>query len=330
MTAQNMKTMAEGPNTGNRSWASAPFSHRRQISLRAFELYDCPDEHTSQPQIPIRRVDLWSMHNYTSSTLQAYFEKQCTSTSRRKVPSLSRQVRHPYDGLSDKAAKAESTTHSNPESDLFLFHCCAIKSTPKLIQSFVRRGPSIQFARPNGYFSRTPAVYWTNSLDFAFAWGVFRATGKWRNPRPDEHFECIIFVSKVNLAETQTPNGMYLINVPECAEMEQKLVDWCHGNMMAYTDPTLTSDRARLPPPLSTKADWSIIGSRIPRHTMDGMKNQEVNPQELPALGQMDLESTWMYAACDEASSVALAKGGIEILHVVSSPRESNVGRLKL
>jgi hypothetical protein len=43
------------------------------------------------------------------------------------------------------------------------------------------------------------------------------------------------------------------------------------------------------------------------------MKYQDAQPQNLPALGHMDLESTWMYAACDEASSVTLAKGGLEV-----------------
>jgi hypothetical protein len=44
-------------------------------------------------------------------------------------------------------------------------------------------------------------------------------------PRRDEHFECIIYVSKINLSELSTPNGMYLMAVPECAEREKMLVD---------------------------------------------------------------------------------------------------------
>ncbi|KAJ5774085.1 hypothetical protein N7457_008981 [Penicillium paradoxum] len=65
------------------------------------------------------------------------------------------------------------------------------------------------------------------------------------------------------------------------------------------------------------------------QHTMDGMKDQDAEPQDLPALGHMDLESTWMYAACDEASSVALAKGGLEILHVISGTAEPHAGSAK-
>jgi hypothetical protein len=49
------------------------------------------------------------------------------------------------------------------------------------------------------------------------------------------------------------------------------------------------------------------------QHTIDGMKEQDAMPQDLPALGHMDPESMWIYAACDEASSVALAKGGLEV-----------------
>ena len=46
---------------------------------------------------------------------------------------------------------------------------------------------------------------------------------------------------------------------------------------------------------------------------MDGVKKQGFHQQHFPALGYMALESTWIYAACDEASSSMLAKGGIEV-----------------
>ena len=34
---------------------------------------------------------------------------------------------------------------------------------------------------------------------------------------------------------------------------------------------------------------------------------------EMPALGRTDVESIWMYAACDEFSSRAIAEAGLEV-----------------
>jgi hypothetical protein len=189
------------------------------ISIEAVELSNGTDELIDQPKVPVRRVDLWSTHNCITPTLQPYFQKQCigTDTSSSLASTPKQQL--------ESIPEAGSTIHPIPGEKLYLFHCCAKKATPALLQSFVGRGPSIRFARPNGYFSRTPAVYWTNSLDFAFAWGVFTATGKWTIPRQDDHFECIIYVSKVNLSEVSTPNGMYLMSLPECAEREKILVN---------------------------------------------------------------------------------------------------------
>jgi hypothetical protein len=217
MTSQ--ETVAQIPDIGHRWWLPGPPPSRGLISIEAVELSNRTDELIDLPQVPVRQVDLWSTHNCITPTLQPYFEKQCTVTdnSRSLVPSPKRKF--------ESILGAGSTIQPIPGEKLYLFHCCANKATTALLQSFVRRGPSIRFARSNGYFSRTPAVYWTNSLDFAFAWGVFTATGKWTTPRRDEHFECIIYVSKVNLWETPTLNGMYLMAVPGCAERENMLVN---------------------------------------------------------------------------------------------------------
>jgi len=72
----------------------------------------------------------------------------------------------------------------------------------------------------------------------------------------------------------------------------------------------------RVAPPHSGEADWSLIGSRIPKHTMDTLSQADLG--EMPALGKTDVESIWMYAACDEFSSRAIAEAGVEILHIVS------------
>jgi len=285
-----MSSTQTSPRNTNRDrwWLPGPPPSRRKVSIEAAEqLYQ--GDGRAELQVPIRQVDLWSTENRTSPTLRGYFEDKCPNWS------------NPYCQKSKGPSQRE----------IFLFHSCADSVSPALLQSFSMRGPSIHFARPHGYFSNLPAVYWTNSLDFAFAWAFFTAKGRWASPGRDENFECIVHVSKVDLFSTPAPSGVYMISPPSSLDEEQLLVEWCHTNMTAY------SGSKRVPPPLSTQADWSIIGSRIPKHTIDGMN--QVTLQELPALGRIKLESTWMYAACDEVSSAALSEAAVEILHIVSN-----------
>lgn len=221
MTTQSLTVKCT--DAGDRSQLPEPSLRREQGSPDANEQLNCSAEPLDQPQVPVRLVDLWSRHNCTTPTLKAYFENQCTSTSNpssRLLPSI-----RELNSISKATTEPGSSTYPIPNNELFLFHCCAKKATSTLIQSFVQKGPSIEFARPNGYFSRSRAVYWTNSLDFAFAWGVFRATGKWQSPRRDDHFECTIYVSKVDLTNIPTQNGIYMVAVPECTEKEQRLVE---------------------------------------------------------------------------------------------------------
>jgi hypothetical protein len=220
-------TIARTPDTADRWWLPGPPPRRRQIAIETIDLSAFPDELSGRPPVPIRQVDLWSTHNRTG-TLQAYFESQCPFTGRGNSNSnslIGPLLSHGPESKPNAGPRSFSPNSAASEMDLYLFHCCANEVTPALLQSFARRGPSIRFARRNGYFSRTPAVYWTNSLPFAFAWGVFTATGEWTAPRPSERFECIVHVAKVNLAQIQTPHGTYLMDPPSCTEMEQKLVE---------------------------------------------------------------------------------------------------------
>lgn len=75
MTSQNT---AKVPDTG-RWWLPGPPPYRRQVSIESVELSGCADELAGQP-VAIRRVDLWSMHNRTTPTMQDYFERQCKVT----------------------------------------------------------------------------------------------------------------------------------------------------------------------------------------------------------------------------------------------------------
>ena len=184
-------------NADTRHWLPGPPPRRRIKELRPPENIPCVDRHLA---VPVRKVDLWSFKNRTSTTLAPYFD------ARTGVTSLDNGM-----GTTER----------------FLFHGCASEINPALLQSFSRYGPSIYFSRPQSYFSRKPAVYWTESLDFAFAWCVFSETGRWE---PDlspgkTPFECLIYVSKVEQTILHDESHCYAIPTPSNGEEEQRLVE---------------------------------------------------------------------------------------------------------
>ncbi|OCL06211.1 hypothetical protein AOQ84DRAFT_378813 [Glonium stellatum] len=183
--------------------------------------------------IPLRTVDPWS-------------------TAGRKNPALREYFGQDDRNVEGRAKKDSQTT--------LLFHSCANDISPSLLQSFSKRGPSIRFARPKSYFSRRPAVYWTDSLDFAVAWGIFTETGRWVSDIWNEliSIECLVYVSKVDLSSIPAPFGVHIIPSPRTPEGEKQLDEWCNAN---NNDGDAGS---RIPPPNSDKSDWSLIGSRIP------------------------------------------------------------------
>lgn len=119
---------------------------------------------------------------------------------------------------------------TKPTNERFLFHGCSTAASPALLQSFAKMGPSIYFSRPKSYLSRGPAVYWTDSFEFALAWCVFTKTGKWmaNEPYQSRDFECLIYVSKVNINDLSSRFDTHLINTPSSIEEEQNLVDVCY------------------------------------------------------------------------------------------------------
>ncbi|KAH6995868.1 hypothetical protein BKA56DRAFT_570156 [Ilyonectria sp. MPI-CAGE-AT-0026] len=221
-----------------------------------------------------------------------------------RVPWVERSsVLAPYLDRSDKPGSAEETPVSGPK---YLFHGCGNVLGPRVIQSFARRGPSIRFSRSQSYFSADQAVYWSNSVEFAIAWSFFSETGSWNlndfdGKRP---FRCLIFVSRLDLAEPSFEGGLYLIPRPQSPEEEAELGDWCDANR------TKMAQTRRIPPPKSQKADWGVIGSRIPKDTMRALR---------PLYNRTD--KTWLFAACNEASSRTIAGAGVEILHITLQPR---------
>lgn len=106
-----------------------------------------------------------------------------------------------------------------------LFHGCGTAICSEVLGSFSKMGPSMRFARPRSYFSKTPAVYWTSSIRFAIAWCVFTKTGKWpsSNQQPDPS-ESIIVVARANLKALEESKASCMIRGPTTIEEEEELV----------------------------------------------------------------------------------------------------------
>lgn len=179
-----------------RYWLPGPPPRRRMKELDTVQESGAEYGQCFLVQVPIRRTDLWSYDNRHSDTLTAYFQE-------RK-------------NLEARALSAD---------ELYLFHGCASETSPALLESFSRYGPSIHFSRQQSYFSRSPAVYWTDSLDFAFAWCIFSETGSW-TPKitPEASFQCLIYVSKVKRAVLDDVTRCYTIPDPKSEKEEEDLV----------------------------------------------------------------------------------------------------------
>jgi len=89
-----------------------------------------------------------------------------------------------------------------------LFHCCATKIDEKTIHSFSKMGPSIKFSRRKSYFLRQPAVYWTDSIEFALAWCILVKTDEWRTDCPPSGtaFDFVIYIAELNI--TSLPGSL--------------------------------------------------------------------------------------------------------------------------
>lgn len=100
------------------------------------------------------------------------------------------------------------------DEEQYIFHACGNEVSHALLESFSRRGPSIRFAREGCYFSTRPAVYWTNSLNFALAWALYTETGQWclSNRLGHRPLEFVVYVSSVRLPKLKTKTGLYAIH----------------------------------------------------------------------------------------------------------------------
>ncbi|KAJ4307367.1 hypothetical protein N0V84_012785 [Fusarium piperis] len=245
------------PNKPPRWWLPGPPPTRRQLSL------DTVDESyqrdgTPELSIPVRHLT---------------------------VPFAERSsVLCPYLGRLD-----QPTTAPGESKETYLFHGCGNVTSPRVVQSFARWGPSIRFSKARSYFSTGRAVYWSNSIEFALAWCFFCETGSWdlAGFNGEHPLESLIFVSRPDLRDI----NLQVIPKPQTPEDEEELDNWCDTNM----------NRTRIPPPKLQQSDWGVLASRIPRRTVESVKME-----------RQKTDNTWLYAALDEASSQAIAKAGVE------------------
>lgn len=184
-----------------RWWLPGPPPPRRLISLKAVE-ESYRQDGTPPLHVPVRHITI----------RLADFPKS---------PDLA-----PYLGRLDQPPTAvdhESVIAKSEPS--YLFHGCGNAIDAEVVDSFACRGPSIRFARSRSYFSTGRAVYWSNSIEFAIAWSCFAETGNWDLWRynKDQPFQCLIFVSRVDLTAMKT--GLYLIPKPQTPKEEQALAD---------------------------------------------------------------------------------------------------------
>ncbi len=106
-----------------------------------------------------------------------------------------------------------------------VFHGCGTSITPEVVASFAHRGPSIQYSRSRGYFSTSPAVYWSSTLRFAVGWCLFTQTGSWgvESGAKDKPRSFLIYVSLVDFASTPFEGGLYMVVKPQTRRDEDEL-----------------------------------------------------------------------------------------------------------
>ncbi|KAK3990435.1 hypothetical protein QBC44DRAFT_239005 [Cladorrhinum sp. PSN332] len=252
-----------------RWWLPGPPPPRRLVSLQTVEESYHRDG-ISELAVPVRSITLRSRKDY-ASVLASY---TCISST------------------------------SSPEP-IYLFHGCGNSISHDVTRSFSRWGPSIRFSRARSYFSAGPAVYWSNSLEFAIAWSFFAETGSWdmslsrqdTQQQQQQPFVCLVYMSKVSMqAMNSVEHGLYLIPEPESRLEEEELEEWCNGNLDPGRRPS------PLAPPKTKTARWGIVGSRIPRSTMQALEHLDGN-----------IDKIWLFASCNEASSRVMAEGGVEV-----------------
>ncbi len=210
------------PNSGKpqRWWLPGPPPPRRLISLNDVEA-SYRQEGIPELNVPVRPVTL------------------------RDLPTKTGPLA-PYLGqLGRPVINSDGAPVATP---IYLFHGCGEPVTPEVIRSFARRGPSIRFSRPRSYFSSSPAVYWSNSVEFSIAWSVFARTGSWgfgQSGRESQApFECLIFVSRLDLGLARFDGGLYRIPRPQTPEEEEEL-----GQVSLTSRNVLVNDERDMPDP---------------------------------------------------------------------------------
>ncbi|KAE9376508.1 hypothetical protein N431DRAFT_554906 [Stipitochalara longipes BDJ] len=266
----------------DRPWLPGPPPDRQEILVEEAEA-DWDSKGLQDLQIPIHRIAVLAGSDFTAFLKAPLFEQA--------IP---------------------SATFPRGESTKILFHGCATKIDDKTLHSFSKMGPSIKFSRHRSYFSRQPAVYWTDSIEFTLAWCVFTKTGQWEMKYPPSimPFECVIYIAEVNITSLQSHSSVYSIPDSGSVEDEQQLVDWCLANI------DRDGGSSRISPPGSTISDWNILISRIPKHTRDSFLNNSLVAPENVYCKDSSISQAKLYATCDTETSYLFASHGIKIIHI--------------
>ena len=180
----------------DRPWLPGPPPLRRCQSMEDMKPADLQNDRGRTLGIPVRKL------------LLSPLEHKATYDSITRLPRSQPNVSKAFDLL----------------QEVDLYHGCSAPVSPALLQSFATRGPSICYSRPKSYFSRQPAVYWTDSLEFALAWCVFTKTGCWTT-YASPNFECVLYRSRVRLKDLNASDGCYVVPLPSSILEEQCLTD---------------------------------------------------------------------------------------------------------
>jgi len=137
-----------------------------------------------------------------------------------------------------------SPTSSYNTKHSALFHGCGTGLDSETIASFSELGPSTYFARPCGYFSPSPAVYWTNSLKFAIAWCLFTQTGRWslNDPHAKKACSILIYVSLLDLTDMATTQECCFLPSPGSLHDEEYLMKVSNIKLSKLILHALTTD----------------------------------------------------------------------------------------
>jgi len=116
--------------------------------------------------------------------------------------------------FNDQNALLSQLLHSpslaHHDSEIILYHACQLsrsRDRGRILASLASLGPDIIYARPKGYFSNQPAVYYSDSTTYAYSWLTVRqGWHQYSRETVLEHSPMAICISIVNRETITTIN----------------------------------------------------------------------------------------------------------------------------